>query len=602
MQQEVKNERLGLGLSGGGLRASFFHIGVFAQMAEQNLLRHVEVISTVSGGSIIGALYYLHVKNLLESKADADIADQDYVEIVLKIEHDFLTAMEKNIRMATFANFAANIKMRFFNYSRSDRIAELYNEWLYQDVLQGVKNPLQMQELKILPKGGQEDFHPNKHNTSRKAKVPILELNATSLNTGRSWQFTATTMGEPPTRSEKEAVDRKSSRNIIDRKPFRLRRAGTYSNITPTQQDFPLGHAVAASAGVPGLFDPMAVSDLYRDLESETDPKEEIRAQLVDGGVHDNQGIEALLRNHCTCFVISDAAGQMGTENNPGTGAIPVLLRVSSILQDRVRTEGLLHLMDSRGKQNVAFMNLRAGLAIRQIHWIDKNGEQAKDVVIGPASSEDFDVDPKVQESLSKMRTDLDAFTEVEAYSLMLSGYRMSKDDLETFKTNTDCAHVTCTSCDRTAPETPWKFQGIEPWINNPTPEYLRQLEIAQSTFGKAMMCMPWLWGALAVFVGILLYFLGPLLVTVLTGAIPIYVLVGAVLLWIIDAMAPKLTRIFRFMKLLRPHVELVKLAFKSAGLVFSTAFIQFYQFCINPLYVSQGRLAKLIKPTKPKD
>ena len=59
---------LGLGLSGGGFRASFFHLGVLARMAEMGMLRHVEVISTVSGGSIVGAAYYLGLKSLLESK------------------------------------------------------------------------------------------------------------------------------------------------------------------------------------------------------------------------------------------------------------------------------------------------------------------------------------------------------------------------------------------------------------------------------------------------------------------------------------------------------------------------------------------------------
>ena len=72
--------KLGLALSGGGHRAAFFHIGVLAKLAELGLLRHLEVISTVSGGSIVGALYYLHVKNLLEDKPDEAITDADYIE------------------------------------------------------------------------------------------------------------------------------------------------------------------------------------------------------------------------------------------------------------------------------------------------------------------------------------------------------------------------------------------------------------------------------------------------------------------------------------------------------------------------------------------
>ena len=65
--------KIGLALSGGGFRAALFHVGVLARLAELGILRRVEVISSVSGGSIIGALYYIHVKNLLERKPDSEI-------------------------------------------------------------------------------------------------------------------------------------------------------------------------------------------------------------------------------------------------------------------------------------------------------------------------------------------------------------------------------------------------------------------------------------------------------------------------------------------------------------------------------------------------
>lgn len=47
--------KVGLALSGGGFRAALFHIGVLARLAELDVLRHVEVLSCVSGGSILGA-------------------------------------------------------------------------------------------------------------------------------------------------------------------------------------------------------------------------------------------------------------------------------------------------------------------------------------------------------------------------------------------------------------------------------------------------------------------------------------------------------------------------------------------------------------------
>ena len=68
----VRIGKVGLALSGGGFRASLFHIGVLARLAELDVLRHVEVLSCVSGGSIIGAHYYLEVKRLLETEGRPD--------------------------------------------------------------------------------------------------------------------------------------------------------------------------------------------------------------------------------------------------------------------------------------------------------------------------------------------------------------------------------------------------------------------------------------------------------------------------------------------------------------------------------------------------
>ena len=574
-------DRLGLGLSGGGFRASFFHIGILAQMADQGLLRHVEVISTVSGGSIIGALYYLHVKKLLESIPDDRITDQHYIDIVKEIELDFLKATEKNIRMSTFTNFIVNFKMVLFEYSRSDRIAKLYNEAFYQLVLSGVSDPIQMQELKIYPKGGSTNFYPLTDNNSRKAKVPILVLNATSLNSGRNWQFTAQTMGEPPVLGI----------NMFDKKPIRLRRAdgdgyGNMVNTPINQQQFSLGHAVAASACVPILFDPLAISNLYYNRED----KESIRVQLVDGGVFDNQGTDGLLQYDCTCFVISDAAGQMGTENNPAVDAIPVALRVGSILQDRVRTESLLHLT-ATNTNNVAFISLREGLGIQQIGWFDKNNIQAPDILI-PPSSQDFGVDPRVQDSLSKMRTDLDAFTEVEAYSLMLDAYLMSKMELDNFKKTVNCSDIQ-NSVSRFSNKD-WAFLGIEKWMREPTEEYLKQLKVAQLTFGKALMLLPWLLIPLFFIAFVSLYVYWSQLVGLLFSSIPVYLIVIALLTLVINRIAPDLLKLLPFLEALRPTAMLAKAVGKVMLLTMGTVFVQLYLWIINPLFLKYGRLSNL--------
>jgi patatin-like phospholipase len=44
--------KIGLALSGGGIRAAVFHLGVLRRLAAENLLEAVSSLSTVSGGSL----------------------------------------------------------------------------------------------------------------------------------------------------------------------------------------------------------------------------------------------------------------------------------------------------------------------------------------------------------------------------------------------------------------------------------------------------------------------------------------------------------------------------------------------------------------------
>src|SRR5258708_39333413 len=45
--------KLGLALSGGGIRAAVFHLGVLRRLADQDLLETTSQISTVSGGTLV---------------------------------------------------------------------------------------------------------------------------------------------------------------------------------------------------------------------------------------------------------------------------------------------------------------------------------------------------------------------------------------------------------------------------------------------------------------------------------------------------------------------------------------------------------------------
>ena len=293
--------KIGLALSGGGFRASLYHLGVLAQLAELDVLRNVEVVSCVSGGSILGAHYYLKVRNLLQNKTEEEITREDYIRIVHEMIDEFVVGVQHNIRMRVAVNPLKNLKMFWSSeYSRTTRIAELYERHLYARVKDGDEEKERwLNGLTIAPVIKTEagttfcdlDFAPKYQNWRRDAKVPILVLNAATLNTGHTWQFTASWMGEAPAGIDSE----------IDGND-RLRRM-YYPDAPRDYQKVRLGQAVGASACVPGLFEPLSFDRLY--------PDRIIR--LVDGGVCDNQGIASLLEQDCKVLLVSDASGQMAS-------------------------------------------------------------------------------------------------------------------------------------------------------------------------------------------------------------------------------------------------------------------------------------------------
>ena len=146
---------LGLALSGGGFRAAFLHVGVLAQMARRGLLRQVDVISTVSGGSTIGALYYLRLQQLLETNPNS--TDADYVRLIQDLEAEMLRVAGRNLRMRVYLNPLASLRLP------ASRLGELFDKYFYHGV--------RVRDLKL----------------SR----PALVLNTTNLQTGKAWRIEA---------------------------------------------------------------------------------------------------------------------------------------------------------------------------------------------------------------------------------------------------------------------------------------------------------------------------------------------------------------------------------------------------------------------------
>ena len=408
MARSARLGKIGLALSGGGFRASFFHIGVLARLAEADVLRHVDVLSTVSGGSIVGAHYYLLLRNLLESESAPTC--RQYVELVKDLEKQFSAGVKKNMRMRGLSSLGATFKLLFCpRYTRSDRMAELYDEHFYSPRIVPKRGPVRMHTLRITPQGEDKSFNPRFSNWRRTARVPALLINATCLNTGHSWHFTANWMGEPP-----ELIG-----DVVD-KNERLRRM-SYQDAGSPFDSLTLGFAVAASACVPGIFEPIQLRDLY--------PGRLVR--LVDGGVHDNQGVDALIGQGCDFILCSDASGQMGDEDEPPNGPVSVPNRSMSVLMKRIR-EGEYADLDTRAGtpdagRNLFFVHLKSELPADEVDWVNcKDPTPPR-----PREPASYGVDHQVQRYLSDIRTDLDSFSEVEASALMTSGYLIASAELE---------------------------------------------------------------------------------------------------------------------------------------------------------------------------
>jgi predicted acylesterase/phospholipase RssA len=412
---------VGLALSGGGFRASFYHLGVLAHLAELDVLRHVEVLSCVSGGSIVGAAYWLSLRRrLLDPKP---MQHADYVELVRDLIAHFRTAVATDLRGQLQPGKLALIK-RFLSEDEKGALdpesaAIGLSQGFYEPLL-GTQGPVYMHDLSFVPADHQavaeEEFNPSRDNWLRANKVPVLVINATAVNTGHAWQFTPTWMGESPWAIH-EAAD------SIPRLEW-----GYYAKESGWQME--LGRAVAASACVPGIFAPLRIDDAYPGIQ----------VQLVDGGVHDNQGTVSLLAHNCNLVLVSDACGQLMFEDAPQAGVQGLAnyaKRAMDTLMERVRLANFADLsarQRSGTLRGLLFLHMKAGLDADPIRRTNATDSYTlhRTTLTPSGVRRDF------QQALAELRTDLNAFTDEECDGLMACGYQMSshafKHDLSQVK------------------------------------------------------------------------------------------------------------------------------------------------------------------------
>ena len=142
--------KIGIALSGGGFRASVFHIGVFKTLAKNGYMNKIKYISTVSGGSFTIAL-------ILKLNNNQWPNDEEYLEKILPELKMYFTKLGLG-QKAICRLFIPKHWSKLF--SRANIIAySLKKDWSI------------INNLSDLPIS------------------PMWEINATTNETGKNWSF-----------------------------------------------------------------------------------------------------------------------------------------------------------------------------------------------------------------------------------------------------------------------------------------------------------------------------------------------------------------------------------------------------------------------------
>ncbi len=284
--------KIGLALSGGGYRATVFHLGVLARLAKEKHLEEVTVISTVSGGSLcVGLIYAL---NQFQWPGSAD-----YLERIVNKAREILSS--KDLQTALILRGLLS-PLKILETRADDLSALLQSHW-------GITIP-----LRELP------------------KQPRWMINATCYETGKNWRFERFRMGDyvfgyadPADTPLSDALAASAGFPIL---------------IGPLvmQSDRYSWYRYKERAPVEDrVVDPDA------SLQKETILPPYRTIHLWDGGVYDNHGLEGLhdfikgWHEDIEFFIVSDGAGRAKSE--PYKLGYKALFRmVTGIMMDQVRS------------------------------------------------------------------------------------------------------------------------------------------------------------------------------------------------------------------------------------------------------------------------
>jgi NTE family protein len=271
---EAKQPRAGIALclSGGGYRAMVFHLGALLRLNEAGLLKRLNRVSSVSGGSITAGMLGLKWTKLnFDAHGTATNLSEEVIQPVLDLADHTLDVI--SIVEGVLSPFK----------SIADEIADAYRNHLYGHAT-----------LQDLPSD---------------SAGPRFVINATNVQTKVLWRFSKPYMGDYRV-------------GLIRNPTLDLAIAvGASSAFPPVLSPVKLNlHSEQ--------FDPTTAGDLQR-------PPFTTEVILSDGGVYDNLGLETAWKEYNT-ILVSDGGGLTPDDPQPPTDWVRHSLRILDLLDNQV--------------------------------------------------------------------------------------------------------------------------------------------------------------------------------------------------------------------------------------------------------------------------
>ncbi len=276
--------RIGLALSGGGFRATLFHLGVIRYLRDNGVLDMVTDIASVSGGSVLGAHLVL---NWDRYHGTDEQFDQVSRELIRFIQFDVRNHIVRRLPlMMPFRAAARLMGAEIPGFSANALLEGYYREFLFGD-----------RRLFELP------------------ERPALHVLATNVSDGVMAVFNRDGLHI-------------QKRNTRDSDPFQHVPGQTAS----------VAKAVGASSAFPGFFPPVELTAADLGVHD----GQFVAESFTDGGVYDNLGTRAFLwlKHHYgeefSRVLVSDAGKPFQILSNTALGFVAQSIRASDILWDRV--------------------------------------------------------------------------------------------------------------------------------------------------------------------------------------------------------------------------------------------------------------------------